>query len=136
MNCFLGFQRRDLRFERLAARLAPGREDERAVDVVDVHVVARVQVAGEDSLAQLVLNLVLDGTTQRSRTERRVESDLDELLLGGNRDLHGHIPVQQAVGETLDEEVYDLQQLVLAELREDDGYNSRSFYYFSCQFIH
>jgi hypothetical protein len=41
------------------------------------------QLTVEDLLAELVFDLALNRTTQRTRTEGRVETDLDESLLGG-----------------------------------------------------
>ena len=70
---------------RLPAGLAAGGEHELAVLEVDVHVVAGVQLAVQDPLAEPVLDLVLHRAAQRPGAERRVEADLDELLLGGAR---------------------------------------------------
>ena len=41
--------------------------------------------------------------------------------LAANRELDRHVAVQQALAQSLDEQVDDLQQLRLAQLREDDG---------------
>src|SRR5690606_26023617 len=102
--------------------LAAGRvlERELAVHDVDLDVVARLELAREHRLAQAILDLALHGAAQRARTECRVEPDLDEALLGGLRQLDRHVAVEQTVAEALREQVDDLQQLALLQLREDD----------------
>ena len=95
-------------------------EDELAVLGIDLHVVARVELAVQDLLAEAVLDLVLHRATQRPGAEGRVEPDLDELLLGRARQLDRHVAVEQALAEALDEQIDDLQQLLLVELREHD----------------
>src|SRR5690606_11064905 len=74
----------------------------------------------QDLLRQLVLDLALHRTAQWASAQRRVEADLDESLLGGLRELDGHVAVEQAVAETLDEQIHDLHELFLRQLREDD----------------
>ena len=73
--------------------------------------------------AQLLLrglDLVLHRATQRSSTQRRVEADLDETLLRRLRQLDRHVAVEQTLAEALGEQIDDLHQLGLAELREHD----------------
>src|SRR5680860_1102330 len=57
-----------------------GREDELALEEVHMNVVSRVELALKDLFRQAVLDLALDRTTQRPRSERRVEADLNEVL--------------------------------------------------------
>src|SRR3954471_17618998 len=128
MNRLLGLGRPDLLGQCLglvAARLTAGREDElaeavRRCDVVHVDVVAGRQLAVQDLLAQRVLDLVLHRAAQRTGPEGRVPAEFDQTRLGRVRDLDGHVAVEQALRQPSDEESDHLQQLVLAELREDD----------------
>src|SRR4051812_12290117 len=97
-----------------------GGEHELAVLEVDVHVVTGVEVTLQDALAQPVLDLVLNRTAQGAGTESRVEPDLDEVLLGRNGQLDGHVAVEQTSRQPLDEQVDDLEELGLVQLREHD----------------
>ncbi len=74
----------------------------------------------QDALRELVLDLALHGAAQGAGTERRVEADLDELVLRGIRQLHRHVAVEQALAEALREQAHDLAELLLVQLREDD----------------
>src|SRR5690606_38345034 len=103
------------------AELARRRKHELCTDEVHADVVARIELALEDALTQAVLNLALHGATQRTCTERRVEPDLDEPLLGRLCEVDGEVAVQHPLGEALREEPHALQELRLAELREHDG---------------
>jgi hypothetical protein len=101
-------------------RLTVGREGELAVDEVDLHQVAGEQLGAEDALGESILDLPLHGATQRACAQRRIVPDLGEALAGGRRDLDVHVAVEQTILQLLDEEIHDLQQLRLRELREHD----------------
>src|SRR5690606_163509 len=95
-------------------------EGELTVDEVDLDVVSRLELAREHRLRQAILDLTDHRAAQGARTECRVVADLDEALLGGLRQLDRHVAVEQALTQPLHEQVDDLQQLVLVQLREDD----------------
>src|SRR5690606_3229611 len=49
---------------------------------VDHHVLARADLAEQDLLRELILDLALDGATQRPRAQHRIESALGQQALG------------------------------------------------------
>src|SRR5690606_11171459 len=83
-------------------------EVELAVDDVDLHVIAGVELTVQDALGELVLDLALHGATQRTGAERRIEADVDQLVLRGIRPLDRHVPVEQAVAQLVGEQADDL----------------------------
>src|SRR6478736_5400330 len=98
--------------ERLRLALALG---------VDLDVLAGREVPEQDPLRQGVLDLALDGAAQRTRTEHGAVALLGEQVLGGLRELHAHVLVLEPLVELGDLEVDDLDDLVAAQVREDDG---------------
>ncbi len=84
------------------------------------HDVTGAQLAEEDLLRQRVLDLALDRATQRTRAQHRVVALLGQQLLGGLGQLDAHVPVLEALVDLADHQVDDLEDVVLAELREDD----------------
>src|SRR5690606_25136844 len=79
-----------------------------------------LELAVEDPLRHGVLDLALHRAAQWTGTERRVPADLRETLLGRGADLDRHVPLVQPILELLDEQVDDLEQLVVGQVREDD----------------
>ena len=74
----------------------------------------------EDLLRQHVFDLVLNCTAKWSGSEHRVPSNREQLATSGVGDIESHVAVEHALAQTTDEEVDDLQQFVLRQLREDD----------------
>ena len=58
-------------------------ERELAVADPDADAVARSELSLEDLLRQRILDLLLDGSLQRSRTVHRIEAGLPEAVAGG-----------------------------------------------------
>src|SRR5699024_2107500 len=92
----------------LRQRLRLGAEDELrilagglAIPVLHVHGddLACTELAEEDLLGELVLDLALDRATQRAGTQSRVEATLGEQVLGLLADLDAHVLVLQGAAD-------------------------------------
>ena len=87
----------------------------------DADLSARRDLTEEDPLGELVLDHGLDGPAQRAGAHRRVIALLREELTGRLGDVQGHGLLGEATAEAVDEQVHDLDDLGLLQLREDDG---------------
>src|SRR5699024_2146077 len=89
-------------------------------DDVDRHVLATLEIAVEDSLGELVLDVALDGAAQRPGTEHRVIAAFGHQVVCRLGELDVHVLVGQPRGQLGDHEVHDLVDLLLRQLGEDD----------------
>ncbi len=72
-------------------------------------------------LRQHVLDLTLNGSTQRTSAHGRVVTDVGQPMLGIDGELHTNSLAFELVHRALDHQVDDLGDLGPAELMEDDG---------------
>ncbi len=81
---------------------------------------AGTDLAEEDLLGELILDLALDGATQRTCTENRIESSLGQQRLRLLGELDPHVLVLELGLDATDHQVDHLDDLVLSELVEHD----------------
>src|SRR5205823_9062571 len=94
-------------------------ERELAVADPDADAVARSELSLEDLLRQRILDLLLDGPLQRSRTVHRIETGLSEAVAGGIIERQVHVALDQALAEVEELDVDDGADLLRAEGMED-----------------
>src|SRR5699024_7071451 len=92
-----------------------------AIPAIDINGddLAGTDLAEEDLLRHRVLDLTLDGTTQWSCTQYRIETAGGQQCLGLVGELDAHILVRQGTGDTADEQLHHLDDLVAGQLVED-----------------
>ena len=91
------------------------------IPVVHVHGddLTSTNLAEEDLLGQNILDFALNGATQRTSTQDRVETALGQELLGIVGEFKVHVLGLESLGYTADQQVHHLDDFFLRELVED-----------------
>ena len=88
---------------------------------IDRDDLAGPQLAEQDPLRQIVLDLPLDRAAQRPRAEHRIIAPLGQQRPGRGQQLQAHVPVLEPLIHLGDHQVHDGENLLLAEPAEHDG---------------
>src|SRR5439155_7028760 len=95
------------------------RDGQLAVAHTDADAVARGELSLQDLTSQRILDLLLDGPLQRSRTVHRIETGLSAAVAGGVIQRQVHVALDEALAQVEELDVDDGADLLRAEGMED-----------------